>query len=159
MVFNSGHVSRANDFKDSESSTELVIIIYRCTMDGLVYGNTKSWEIGERLLTQSVPLKEVGPLFGRFYGLGRALLASAQRPLSHQPISYSGNCADEAFVLCMIEMSQRANHSGTLSAARILLGNDDLGSVLQAVQSLASALALCGLFVRSSPEGHKRPQS
>ena len=57
----------------------------------------------------------------------------------------------------MIEMSQRANHSGALSAATMLLGADDLGSVLQAVQSLASALALCGLFVRSPLEGHERP--
>jgi hypothetical protein len=100
-----------------------------------------------------------GRRFGQFYGFGRALLAAAQRPLSCQPISYSGNCADEALALRMIEMSQRANHSGALSATTILLGVDDLGSVLQAVQSLASALALCGLFVRSPLEGHERPLS
>jgi hypothetical protein len=59
----------------------------------------------------------------------------------------------------MIEMSQRANYARTLSAARILLGVDNLGSLLQAVQSLASALALQGLFVRSPLEGHERPLS
>jgi hypothetical protein len=154
-----GQVSLAGDPNDCELSTELIIKIYRCAMAGLACGDVSSWEIGQRLLTKSVPPKEVGPLFGQFYGFGRALLAAAQRPLSCQPISYSGNCADEALALRMIEMSQRANHSGALSATTILLGVDDLGSVLQAVQSLASALALCGLFVRSPLEGHERPLS
>ena len=159
MSFTYDEVSLAPDPNDDELSAELVIKIYRCAMGGLVYGDTSSWKIGQGLLAKSVPLKEVGPLFGRFYGFGRALLAAAQRPLSSRPISYSGNCVDEALALRMIETAQRANYSGTLSAARILLGVDDLGSVLQAALSLASALALCGLFVGSTLESHERPLS
>jgi len=149
MAFNYGRVSIASDPNEDELSAELVIKLYRCAMAGLGYGDASSWEFGLRLLAKTVPSEEVGPLFGRFYGFGRALLAAAQRPLSCRPISYSGNCADEALALRMIEMSQRANHNETLSAATMLLGVDDLGSVLQAAQSLASALSLCGLFVRS----------
>jgi hypothetical protein len=123
MSYMYGQVSLASEPNDCELSTELIIKIYRCAMAGLACGDISSWEIGQRLLTKSVPPKEVGPLFGQFYGFGRALLAAAQRPLSCQPISYSGNCADEALALRMIEIrSVRTTpgrcHRGQLRAAR-----------------------------------------
>jgi hypothetical protein len=152
MSFNFVRMPVAGHPAEDELSKELVVKLYRCAMAGLCLGDTRSWDYGQRLLAKAVPLDGVGSLFGQFYAFGRALLAAAERPLACRPVSYSGICAEEALALRMIEMSQRANHTETLSAASALVGVDDLGNVLQATQGLARALAVRGLFVRSPLE-------
>ena len=147
------------DPSDDATVAELVLKIHRCAMAGLCFGDTRSWDWGWRLLAQVAPREEVGPLFGQFYGFGRSLLAAAQRPLSCRPIFYCGHCAEEALALRMIESAQRADHAATLSAASDLLQVDDLGGVLQATQSLASALRARGLCVRGVAEAAPDPRS
>ncbi len=88
-------------------------------------------------------------LFGQFYGFVRALLASAQNPLSWRPANCRGLCGDEALALSMIEAAQRGDPVRLLAAAAVLLGGDELGDALQATQSLATALARRGLFVHA----------
>jgi hypothetical protein len=152
MPFKTGRKPLISDDVDEESTEALVIKLYRCAMAALCFGDTSSWDYGRRLLAQSVPAEDVGPLFGQFYAFGRALLAAAGRPLACRPLGYAGPCAEETLALRMIEMSQRSNPVGTIAAAAMLVGVDDLGGVLDAAQSLARTLAVCGLFVRG-PQG------
>jgi hypothetical protein len=55
----------------------------------------------------------------------------------------------------MIEAAQAGDMVALLTAAAALLGVDELGDALQATQSLATALAKRGLFVR--PPGQDGP--
>ena len=92
---------------------------------------------------------EEGPLFGEFYGFVRALLAVTQNPLSCRPAGCRSIGNDEALALSMIGAAQVADTVGLLAAAAELLGVDELGDALRATQSLATALAKRGLFIRA----------
>ncbi|WP_147262763.1 hypothetical protein [Roseiarcus fermentans] len=126
---------------------------------GLGFGDTDSWEYGRRLLARNVPAQDAGPLFGQFYGFARAVIAASGAPLHRRPVSCPAVSAEEALALRVIEMAQRARHSETLSAATMLVGRDDLGddlgTVFQAGQSLAIALAAHGLFPSGLPNRRK----
>lgn len=152
MSFNGVSMSLAGEPMEDESPEDLFVRLYRCAMAGLCYGDTRSWDFGQRLLAKSAPPEDVGPLFGQFYAFGRALIAAAQRPLTCRPITYAGPCAEEALALRMIEMIQRGSPVGAFAAAAALVGVEDLGGVLQSAQALARGLALCGLFVRAPAE-------
>jgi hypothetical protein len=156
MASHSDRLPPANE-RGRDVTSELVLKIHRCVMAGLCLGDTSSWDFGWRSLSKAAPSEEVGPLFGQFYGFGRALLAAAQNPFICRPLSYCGNDAEEALALRIIETAQRADHPGMLSAASALLGVDDLGGVLQTAQSLAGALARHGLLVRSHLERDESP--
>jgi hypothetical protein len=131
---------------DPGATDELILRLYRCAMAGLCFGDTSAWGLGERLLARVASPEQVGPLFGLFYGFGRALLAAAHRPLSCQPIQDCVSCPDEALAMRIIATAQHSDHAAMLAAASALLRNDDLGGVVQAAQSLAVALARRGLF-------------
>jgi hypothetical protein len=146
MTFSDGEPSRAPDITGDSRAEALVIKLFRCAMTGFSSGETHCWNIGWQALAAAVPSGEVGPLFGHFYGLARALHAASQRPFLIWPPTRRGLCADEALALLMIERAQRGDPAGALGAAT-LLGVDELGDVLQAAQSLAAALANRGLFV------------
>jgi hypothetical protein len=150
MTFFDGESSREVDTRGVACAEALIIKLYRCVMAGFSTSETQCWEIGWRALGETVPPTEAGPLFGHFYGFGRALLAVTQRPLSWRPPTCRGLCDDEALALRMIETAQRADPVGLLAAASMLLGVDELGDALQATQSLASALRRRGLIVAPS---------
>ena len=76
--------------------------------------------------------------------------AENERITVREVLGFATKNADEA--LRMIEMSQRADPVGALSAATTLVGDDDLGAVFQSAQSLANSLAVYGLFVRIPPD-------
>ena len=148
MEFHQYRLSRASDPGEGDATAELVLKVHRCVMAGLCFGDASSWESGWRSLAKAAPSEGIGPLFGQFYGFGRALLAAADRPFVRQPDFGSATEAQDALALPIIETAQRPDHAGMLSAASDLLGVDDLGGVLQAAQSLAGALARYELLVR-----------
>lgn len=136
-------LSRASDPGDDDEAAEIVLDVHRCVMAGLCFGDPGSWESGWRKLAKAAPPEEVGPLFGLFYGFGRALLAAADGSPVFRP-----NCrAQERLALRVVACAQRSDHGGMLSASSELLDVDDLGGVMQAAQALASALARYRLLV------------
>jgi len=153
MTSQGGRALRAADAYAEMAAGELVVTIYRCAMAGFSVGETDGWDIGWRALSEIVPPNEAGPLFGQFYGFVRALLAVSRHPLSWRPATCRGLCTDEVLALGMIESAQRADIPGLLESAAMLLGVDELGDALQATQSLATALARRGMFVRAPRRG------
>jgi hypothetical protein len=149
MTFHEGRSSQAARGYDDTPSGALVVTVYRCAMAGFSLGETDCWNVGWQALGNAMPPDEAGALFGQFYGFVRALLACAQKPLSWRPANCRGLCGDEALALGMIEAAQRGDPVALLATAASLLGVDELGDALQATQSLATALARRGLFVRA----------
>jgi hypothetical protein len=147
-------LSQPSEPTEEDEVAELVLKVYRCAMAGLCFGDTSTWDQGWWSLAEAAPSKDVGPLFGQFYCFGRSLLAAANGTLLCRPESCCVTCTQEALVLRIVETAQRSAYGETLCAASQLLGvDDDLGGVLQAAQSLASALARQGLFIRGPQRG------
>jgi len=149
MSYHDGRPLQAAYAYDDTPSGALVVTVFRCAMAGFSLGDSDCWNIGFRALGNAMPPDAAGALFGQFYGFVRALLACAQKPLSWRPANCRGLCGDEALALSMIEAAQRGDPTGLLAAAALLLGVDELGDALQATQSLATALARRGVFVRA----------
>jgi hypothetical protein len=153
MTFHDGTPVQPADAYDDTPAGALVVTVYRCAMAGFSVGRTDCWDVGWKALGAAMPPGEAGALFGQFYGFVRALLACAQKPLSWRPANCRGLCGDEALALSMIEAAQRGDPANLLAHAALLLGVDELGDALQATQSLATALARRGLFVRAARDG------
>ncbi len=146
-------IPQVDELERDRSPEDLFVTLYRCAMAGLGFGDTASWRFGQSLLARHVPAQDVGPLFGQFYGFARAVIAASQGSPSWWPLAVREISAEETLALRMIEMSQRSDPAAVLSAAAMLVGSEDLGAVFESAQSLARALALCGLFPeRSNPE-------
>jgi hypothetical protein len=149
MTYHDGRPLRGAHAYDDAAAGALVVTVYRCAMAGFSPGQTDCWNLGWQALGNAMPPDEAGALFGQFHGFVRALLARARKPLSWRPANCRGLRGDEALALSMIEAAQRGDPARLLAAAAVLLGPDELGDALQATQSLATALARRGLFVRA----------
>ncbi len=130
----------------------LVVLAYRCAMAETLGAPAKYrvdvWET----LEAAAPPGEAEALFGCFFAFARALLAVADRPLQWRGAYCARLSRDEWLAVAMIDAAQRADRIAMLGAAAELVGAGEIGDALEAAQTLGSALAQRGVYLR--PRAH-----
>jgi len=131
----------------------LVGLGFRCSMSCFRPGLDASSN-GCRLLAATIAARGLSPgIQDHFTAWALAITATAQRPITLNPLETASFSQDERLAITLVAACQHAPCPALTACASALLGTSDLGRVLAATQIIAHTLAATGIVVQNLGPG------